>query len=149
MNFDSFKQDLRTTEFWAMVFTVAGTWLATLVTNLPTVWGVYASVAATAFYAVAKGIQKNSTDFAHGWSTSEFWAGIVSVAILGFASIENTIPSKFAVIGTVLNLISFTISRAVAKPDPETLSAVRAGEALDKVDVSLDGVDGKHVGQEK
>lgn len=147
-----------------MVATVAGTWLATLVTSLPAVWGVYASVAATAFYALAKGIEKNSTDLSHGYTTSEFASAIVAVAITVFSSVSNTIPDKFAVIGVVLNLIAFTISRAVAKPDPATLQAGRAqglvstraeflGDALDEappvIGPGSDGVDTPNVGGKK
>lgn len=126
MNFDSIKHDLHSTVFWATLFTIAGTWLATLVTNLPSQWGVYATVAASAAYAISKGIQKNSTDLAHGWETSEFYVGVIAVAITGFAAIQNTIPSKFAVIGTILNLVAFTLSQGIAKPNPAALAEARA-----------------------
>lgn len=138
MKFD--VNTLKSTSFWASAATIIAIWISTTFTNLNGRWAVIASTAVAGLYALSRGIAKKDTDLKRGWHTTEFWLGVIQVALIVIAGIENNIPPRYAAMATAALTGLYALARSLAVPTP-SLSVIATGDVPVDDPTVVDGDD--------
>jgi hypothetical protein len=89
----------RTLEFLLLVLSNVAAWLLVIVDYIPDRYGIYATAAAGAGYAVWRALAKVNADTRNYWETTEFWVAILSSLPIVIGAFADTIdPETFGIV---------------------------------------------------
>jgi hypothetical protein len=97
----------RTLEFLLLVLANVSAWLLVIVDYIPGRYGIYATAAAGAGYALWRGLAKVNADTRDYWETTEFWIALLSSAPAIIGAFADTIhPETFGIVQSAIVMLT-------------------------------------------